>query len=137
MANMHQVQADMLKIMCSQAAEVNNNEMQGIDGNSGVYCKSPREIPRTALGENIETRRSQGGKDGIGEANHFDQVKEGEVEVAGMTPSRADVGDVYQTEPVESVLFKETKTEGNLIEKRQAVIFEVTDESLTSGRSMD
>ena len=47
-----------------------------------------------------------------------------------MTPSRADVGDVYQTEPVESVLFEETKTEGNLIEKRRAVIFEVTDESL-------
>ena len=130
MANMHQFQADMLKIMCSQAAEVNNNEMQGIDRNSRVDCKSPREIPRTALGENIETRRSQGGEDGIGEANHFDQVKEGELEVAGMTPSRADVGDVYQTEPVESVLFEETKTEGNLIEKRRAVIFEVTDESL-------
>ena len=130
MANMHQFQADMLKIMCSQAAEVNNNEMQGIDENSGVDCKSPREIPRTALGENIETRRSQVGKDGIGEANHFDQVKEGEEEAAGMTPSRADVGDVYQTEPVESVLLEETKTEGNLIEKRQAVIFEVTDESL-------
>ena len=77
MANMHQFQADMLKIMCSQAAEVNNNEMQGIDGNYGVDCKSPREIPRTALGENIETGRSQGGEDGIGEANHFDQVKEG------------------------------------------------------------
>ena len=130
MANTHQFQADMLKIMCSQAAEVNNNEMQGIDENSGVDCKSPREIPRTALGENIETRRSQGGEDGICEANHFDQVKEGEAEVAGMTPSRADVGDVYQTEPVESVLFEETKTEGNLIEKRRAVIFEVTDESL-------
>ena len=130
MANMHQFQADMLKIMCSQAAEVNNNEMQGIDGNYGVDCKSPREIPRTALGENIETRRSQGGEDGICEANHFDQVKEGEAEVAGMTPSRADVGDVYQTELVESVLFEETKTEGNLIEKRRAVIFEVTDESL-------
>ena len=130
MANMHQFQADMLKIMCSQAAEVNNNEMQGIDGNFGVDCKPPREIPRTALGENIETRRSQGGEDGICEANHFDQVKEGEAEVAGMTPSRADVGDVYQTEPVESVLLEETKTEGNLIEKRRAVIFEVTDESL-------
>ena len=63
MANMHQFQADMLKIMCSQAAEVNNNEMQGIDGNYGVDCKSPREIPRTALGENIETGRSQGGAD--------------------------------------------------------------------------
>jgi len=120
----------MLKIMCSQAAEVNNNEMQGIDGNSGVDCKSPREIPRTALGENIETRRSQGGEDGIGEANHFDQVKEGEVEAGGMTLSRADVGDVYQTELVESALFEETKTEGNFIEKRRAVIFEVTDESL-------
>ena len=57
-------------------------------------------------------------------------MKEGEAEVAGMTPSRADVGDVYQTEPVESVLLEETKTEGNLIEKRRAVIFEVTDESL-------
>ena len=62
MANMHQFQADMLKIMCSQAAEVNNNEMQEIDGNSGVDCKSPREIPRTALGENIETRRSRGAR---------------------------------------------------------------------------
>ena len=62
MANMHQFQADMLKIMCSQAAEVNNNEMQGIDGNSGVDCKSPREIPRTTLGENIETRRSRGAR---------------------------------------------------------------------------
>jgi len=120
----------MLKVMCSQAAEVNNNEMQGIDENSGVDCKSPREIPRTALGENIETRRSQGGEDGIGEANHFDQVKEGEVEAGGMTLSRADVGDVYQTELVESALFEETKTEGNFIEKRRAVIFEVTDESL-------
>ena len=100
MANTHQFQADMFKVMCSQAAEVNNNDMQGVDGNSGVDCEFSREISRIALGENIETRRSQGGEDG--QANHFDQVKEGEVEVAGMTPSRADVGDVDQTE--ESIL---------------------------------
>ena len=128
MANTHQFQADMFKVMCSQAAEVNNNDMQGVDGNSGVDCEFSREISRIALGENIETRRSQGGEDG--QANHFDQVKEGEVEVAGMTPSRADVGDVDQTELVESVLFEETKTEGNFIEKRRAVMSEVTDESV-------
>ena len=128
MANTHQFQADMFKVMCSQAAEVNNNDMQGVDGNSGVDCEFSREISRIALGENIETRRSQGGEDF--QANHFDQAKEGEVEVAGMTPSRADVGDVDQTELVESVLFEETKTEGNFIEKRRAVMFEVTDKPL-------
>ena len=52
----------MFKVMCSQAAEVNNNDMQGVDGNSGVDCEFSREISRIALGENIETRRSQGGR---------------------------------------------------------------------------
>ena len=42
---------------------------------------------------------------------------------------RNDFGSTYVAE---SVLFEEIKTKGNLIEKRQVVMFEVTDESQSS-----
>ena len=139
----------MLKIMGSQS-EVNNNKVLGVDD-----YESSQEMSRIAPVENTEKRgfeEEQGGEDleAVNLAMVAVQEKEGKVDKVGTALSMEEVdinendlvedvkadrnfyeegrgNDFGGTDEVESVLFEESKTEGNLIENRQVVMFEVTD----------
>ena len=146
----------MLKVMSSQT-EVNNNKVLGVDD-----YESSQEMSKTALVVNIEKRgfeEEKGGEDqaavNLAMAMVAVQEKEGKVDKVGTALSMEEVdinendlvedvkadrnfyeegrgNDFGGTDEVESVLFEESKTEGNLIENRQVVMFEVTDESQSS-----
>ena len=133
--------------------EVNNNQVLGVDD-----YKSSQEMLRTSLVVNIEKmgfEEEQGGEDleAVNLAMAGVQEKEGKVDKVGTVLSMEEVdmnkidlvedvktemnlyekgqgNDFGGTDEVESVLFEETKTEGNFIEKRRAVMSEVTDESV-------